>query len=55
LGEHADGESVADTMSLRDALSQFVLRRTERLPVVDASGHALGAIHFGDLLLPHSS
>jgi osmoprotectant transport system ATP-binding protein len=53
-GEVAEGEPVADAMSLRDALSQFVLRRAEQLPVVDASGRALGAIHFADLLLPRS-
>ncbi len=54
-GEHAEGEPVVDAMSLRDALSQFVERRAERLPVVDASGRALGAIRFADLLLPRSS
>ncbi len=54
-GEAAEGEPVADAMSLRDALSQFVLRRAARLPVVDASGRSLGAIHFSDLLLPRSS
>ncbi len=54
-GEHAQGEPVADAMTLRDALSQFVQRRTERLPVADASGRLLGAIHFSDLLLPRSS
>jgi osmoprotectant transport system ATP-binding protein len=53
-GEQADGEPVADAMTLRDALSQFVVRRTERLPVADASGRLLGAIHFADLLLPRS-
>jgi osmoprotectant transport system ATP-binding protein len=53
-GEEAEGEPVAEAMSLRDALSQFVLRRAERLPVADASGRALGAIHFNDLLLPRS-
>jgi osmoprotectant transport system ATP-binding protein len=51
-GEHAEGEPVVDTLSLRDALSQFVVRRAERLPVVDASGCMLGAIAFSDLLLP---
>ncbi len=51
-GEQAQGESVAATMNLRDALSQFVERRTDRLPVADASGQPLGVIHFGDLLLP---
>jgi osmoprotectant transport system ATP-binding protein len=53
-GEVAEGEPVAEAMSLRDALSQFVLRRADRLPVVDASGDALGAIHFADLLLPRA-
>jgi osmoprotectant transport system ATP-binding protein len=53
-GEQADGEPVADTLSLRDALSQFVVRRTERLPVADASGRPLGAIRFSDLLLPRA-
>jgi osmoprotectant transport system ATP-binding protein len=53
-GEAAPGEPLAEAMSLRDALSQFVVRRAERLPVVDASGRALGAIHFSDLLLPRS-
>jgi osmoprotectant transport system ATP-binding protein len=54
VGEHADGEPLAEAMSLRDALSQFVLRRADRLPVVDASGRALGAIAFADLLLPRA-
>jgi osmoprotectant transport system ATP-binding protein len=54
-GEHAPGEPVAATMNLRDALSQFVVRRTERLPVADASGQPLGAIHFSDLLLSQAS
>ncbi len=53
-GEFAEGKPVVDTMSLRDALSQFVVRRTERLPVVDASGRPVGVIHFSDLLLPHA-
>ena len=53
-GEHAQGEPVPVTMNLRDALSQFVVRRTERLPVTDASGQPLGVIAFSDLLLPHA-
>jgi osmoprotectant transport system ATP-binding protein len=54
-GEQAPGEPVAGEMNLRDALSQFVIRRTERLPVADAAGQPIGAIHFRDLLLPHAS
>jgi osmoprotectant transport system ATP-binding protein len=49
-GEAAEGTPLADTMSLRDALSQFVVQRAERLPVADAAGRVLGAIRFGDLL-----
>ena len=51
-GEQADGAPVADTLSLRDALSLFVVRGATRLPVVDAAGRPLGALHFSDLLVP---
>jgi len=54
-GEHADGLPLADTASLRDALSQFVVQRSVRLPVADASGRPLGALHFSDLLGPPRS
>ena len=49
-GEVVEGEPVAASLSLREALSLFVLRRADRLPVVDAQGRPLGAIHFADLL-----
>ena len=49
-GDVVEGEPVAASLSLREALSLFVLRRADRLPVVDAQGHPLGAIHFADLL-----
>jgi osmoprotectant transport system ATP-binding protein len=49
-GEPADGAPLDAAMTLRDALSQFVLRRVDRLPVADAAGRPLGAIHFSDLL-----
>jgi osmoprotectant transport system ATP-binding protein len=52
-GEAAEGPALPHDASLRDALSQFVARGATRLPVVDAAtGRALGAIHFGDLLAP---
>jgi len=50
IGEAADGEAIAATLSLREALSVFVARHTDRLPVIDGVGRALGAIHFADLL-----
>lgn len=38
-------------MSLRDALSAFVARQCEALPVCDAQGTLCGALHFRDLLV----
>ena len=49
-GEPAEGAAIAATMSLRDALSVFVERHVERLPVADAQGRVVGALHFADLL-----
>ena len=50
VGESAAGEPVLASLSLREALSVFLVRRVERLQVVDADGHALGAMDFSDLL-----
>ncbi|MBK5207622.1 MAG: CBS domain-containing protein, partial [Polaromonas sp.] len=49
-GESADGEPVLASLSLRDALSVFLSRRVDRLPVVDSDGEPLGVINFHDLL-----
>lgn len=49
-GESAAGEPVLASLSLREALSVFLVRRVQRLAVVDAEGHALGVIDFSDLL-----
>ena len=49
-GEPAEGAAIAATMNLRDALSLFVERHVERLPVADAQGRVVGALHFADLL-----
>jgi osmoprotectant transport system ATP-binding protein len=49
-GEPAEGEPIADTISLREALSTFVARRVDTLPVVDAQGRPVGTLHFADLL-----
>jgi osmoprotectant transport system ATP-binding protein len=48
--EHLDSAPIAAGMSLREALSLFVSRRTDRLCVVDAQQRTLGTIHFADLL-----
>lgn len=44
------GEPLYDGMSLRDALSAFVARQCEVLPVADGQGTPCGTIHFRDLL-----
>jgi osmoprotectant transport system ATP-binding protein len=43
-------EPLRADLNLRDALSAFVLRQTDRLPVVDAQGQPLGMLHVSDLL-----
>jgi osmoprotectant transport system ATP-binding protein len=50
-GERCDGDALPHTATLRDALSQFVARGADRLPVADAqSGAPIGTLHFADLL-----
>ncbi len=49
-GEKAAGEPVAADASLRDALSAMTQRRTDRLPVADAAGRAIGIITLSDLI-----
>ena len=43
-------EPIAAAMSLREALSVFVARGSDCLPVVDERGEALGVLHFNDLI-----
>ncbi|MGO4743738.1 ABC transporter ATP-binding protein [Serratia quinivorans] len=47
---HAEGEPIAAAMNLREALSVFVARGSECLPVVGEQGEALGVLHFNDLI-----
>ena len=49
-GERAEGEPLPVSLSLRDALSQFVARGSDVLPVAGADGSVAGALHFADLL-----
>ncbi|MEX3019933.1 ABC transporter ATP-binding protein [Kluyvera sp. STS39-E] len=48
--ENVQGEPLADTLSLRDALSGFMTQRRTVLPVVDSQGRPCGSLHFSDLL-----
>lgn len=49
-GERGEGEPLHSSMSLREALSLFVARRREVLPVVDETGTPCGTLHFSDVL-----
>lgn len=48
--EQAGGDALAEEMTLRDALSVFVARGCDVLPVVDQQGIPCGTLHFRDLL-----
>ena len=48
--ERAEGEALAEEMTLRDALSLFVARGCEVLPVVNTQGQPSGTLHFQVLL-----
>ena len=49
-GEHADGEPLPSTASLRDALALMMARHADRLPVADPAGQPLGVITLADLV-----
>ena len=49
-GEFLPGEAIGESMNLREALSQFIARRVDKLPVVDKQQKPLGVLHFSDLL-----
>ncbi|WP_074012575.1 ABC transporter ATP-binding protein [Candidatus Sodalis sp. SoCistrobi] len=51
-GEQLPGQPIPAAMSLRAALSEFIARATDRLPVADEQGEAVGVLHFSDLLRP---
>jgi len=50
FGEAVEGEPIAAGSSLREALSLFVSRRVDKLPVIDVQGQLAGTLHFADLL-----
>lgn len=53
-GEILKGEPIAASMTLREALSIFVTRRTEKLPVISDDGQPLGVLYFADLVAERS-
>ncbi|MEJ7669705.1 MAG: ABC transporter ATP-binding protein [Casimicrobiaceae bacterium] len=48
--EHGAGAPVAESLTLREALSVFVARQVDRLAVVDGDGRPAGCLHFSDLV-----
>lgn len=48
--ERVAGEPIASHCSLREALSLFVSRQVDCLPVADESGQLIGSLHFSDLI-----
>ncbi|WMY73152.1 ABC transporter ATP-binding protein [Buttiauxella selenatireducens] len=48
--ERMAGEPISETLSLREALSLFVFRQCEQLPVVNQHGEPSGVLHFSDLV-----
>lgn len=49
-GEWQEDEPIAADTTLREALSQFIARQTDKLPVVDGQQKPLGVLYFSDLL-----
>jgi osmoprotectant transport system ATP-binding protein len=49
-GEIGEGEPIDLDESLREAFSQMIARRTERLPVRGPDGHPAGTVVLGDLI-----
>ncbi|MGE4799439.1 ABC transporter ATP-binding protein [Yersinia hibernica] len=49
-GEMTTGQPILGTTSLREALSLFVSRQTDKLLVTDQQGHPLGVLYFADLV-----
>ncbi|MGE0258909.1 MAG: ABC transporter ATP-binding protein [Alphaproteobacteria bacterium] len=49
-GAGAGGDPLPSNASLRDALAAMIARRTDRLPIIDASGRPIGTILLSDLV-----
>jgi osmoprotectant transport system ATP-binding protein len=51
-GGQTGGQAIALGLSLREALSAFIVQGRAILPVVDGVGQQVGELHFADLLKP---
>ncbi|MFI0488639.1 MAG: ABC transporter ATP-binding protein [Yersinia sp. (in: enterobacteria)] len=54
-GETLAGQPILGSTSLREALSLFVSRQTDKLPVADEQGQLLGVLYFADLVVDKGS
>lgn len=50
IQERLEGEPISETITLREALSLFVDRQCQQLPVVNQRGEPCGVLHFSDLV-----
>jgi osmoprotectant transport system ATP-binding protein len=48
--DSSDGQPISADLTLREALSAFIVQGRTTLPVVDAQGADAGVVHFADLL-----
>ena len=48
-GDDTKGDAIPGTLSLREALSIFIVRGSSRLAVVDGEGRRMGTLHLEDL------
>jgi osmoprotectant transport system ATP-binding protein len=51
-GDQARGQAISVDLSLREALSAFIVQGQAVLPVVNTNGSFAGELHFSDLLQP---
>ena len=49
-GELLHGEPIRCDLNLRDAMSVFIYRQVDRLPVIDEAGQPVGVLYFADLV-----
>ena len=49
-GEILQGEPIRCDLNLRDAMSLFIYRQVDRLPVIDEAGQPVGVLYFSDLV-----
>lgn len=54
-GQQASGQAISIDLSLREALSAFIVQGQAILPVINTNGGFAGELHFSDLLQPQQN